>query len=222
MKHILITRPLNNILKTSKLLSDKGFIVSILPLTEIKAIDVENLNIIPKTIIVSSASSFIFLPLIYSKILQNIPLHCIGEQTAKAAYKYGLKQTSFVYTDAQDLYNKQPNLEEPILYLCGTYRTPTIELYLKKYHYFVLESYKTIANNYNLELLKQIKGKIDIALITSKYTAELLNTMYQIFPKDIKLISFSERISLRLTNFKNRYVAKTPNEQSAITLIENL
>lgn len=220
MKHILITRPLPLALSTAKKLQQKGFIVSIISLTIIKPIAIANLQITPKTIIASSASAFIYLPNTYLPYLQQAELHFIGSNSAIAAYEYGLKQAAYIYQDTNNLVQKQPKFSEPILYICGLYRSPNIEGYLKNTKYSLLESYSTIANSKNLELLKNIQP--DMALITSQYAAILLNKKAKYLPLNIKIICFSHRIAKVLTNFKNIYIADEPNEKSAITLMETL
>lgn len=222
VNHVLITRPLEGALATGMELSNKGFKVSVLPLTIITPLLVCNRQKNPQNIIVSSAASFYYLPKHYLPLFQTANLYCIGEQTAQAAYKYGLRQKCIIYRDAKSLVKNKPELKNLTLYICGRRRTNNIELYLKDKNHDILESYETLPHNKNLVFIKQNKLEIDIALLTSVYTAMLFKEINVFLPNNIKLVCFSKRIAEALEGFNNIYVTDDPNEKSAINLIESL
>lgn len=222
VSHILITRPVARALATGFQLSNKGFKVSLLPLTIIKPLLFCEQKKRPQNIIVSSAASFYYLPKNYLPFFQKANLYCIGEHTAQAAYKYGLRQKPLIYRDAEELVKNEPELKKLTLYLCGRRRTNNIELYLKDKNYNILECYETLPHNKNLALIKHNKQKIDIVLFTSVYAAILFKEIKAFLPNNIKLVCFSKRIAKALGKFDNIYITSIPNEKSAINLIENL
>lgn len=221
-KHILNLRPMPGALTTAQKLSASGYIVSLLPLTVIKPLLFESIMKAPDNIIVSSASGFHSLSKRYDHLLAKANLYCIGENTAKAAYIYGLRQKAVIYSNSQELIDDKPSLDGTSIYICGKYRTNTIETYLQGKDHKVLECYNTLPHHDNLSRLMRYEVIADIILLTSSYTAELLQRVKYVAPPNSKIVCLSARIAQCLTSFESVYIADEPNEKSILNLIKNL
>ena len=174
--HILLTRPINESIKTKIILTKLGYKVTIDPLLKI-IFSKNNKNY--KNIycyIITSKNGLLAL----SKITKNrsIPIYCIGLATAKFAKQKKFKKVFFADGTGKNLYKIVCKMakKKKILHVSGKDITLDIAKKLKNSGYDAkrIIAYKTLqAQNFrNKTILNLSKKKIDLVLFFSKKTAK--------------------------------------------------
>ena len=231
--HILLTRPINESIKTKSILTELGHKVTVDPL--LKIIFLKN-NKNYKNIycyIITSKNGLLAL----SKVTKNrsIPIYCIGLATAKFAKQKKFKKVFFADGTGKNLYKIVCKMtkKKKIVHVSGKDVTINITKKLKNSGYNAerIIAYKSLqAQNFrNKTILNLSEKKIDLVLFFSKKTA---NTYIKLSRKaniNSKLKkAYSLCLSKNIANvfprnyWKKIYISPHPNLLSLIDTVRKI
>lgn len=232
---VLVTRPEPGASETAARLKTLGHEAIVLPLTEIRQIEVDAL---PNTdavdaVAVTSGNAVRHAPGKLMIALSGKPCFAVGARTAAACREAGFGDVRSAHGDAAalaDLIAAECPQSGRIAYLCGRIRRPDFDARLVKQGFRILaiETYDTVRKEYPAEAIEEVLGgrPADTILLYSATAAEALASITRragIAPRlaAANYLCLSSRVAQALdpAAASRAMIAQEPTEAALISLI---
>jgi len=239
MTRVLVTRPEPAASRTAEKLTERGYSVTVLPLTRIVPLPVrEELFSGPfDGVAATSANAIRHAPAGLLATLRYLPAFAVGESTALAFRRHGFTAVHSSNEDAgalAALIGGQGHTLARLAYLCGRVRTPAFEAEIEKNgtEISTIETYDAQILSYGADLLRNsLAGEpFDAVLLYSARAAEACERLLgggvvepALFDR-ARFVCLSARIAAVLSGKwrENTVSCALPEEKALFGLLANL
>ncbi len=233
MKSVLVTRPEPGATRTAERLADLGFLPLVLPLSEIKPLQVQDVHGQYEAVAITSANALRHAPEEVLAKLHHLPCFAVGSATAQIARARGFQQILAGDGNGASLaekINQSTTVKARVLYLTGRVRSPQFEeiIALSGREITPLLIYDTILKSYETDYLVQFFNSLPVhfCLLYSKRGAEALlavikqDNLRHLFEKT-QFLCLSDIIASIISEegFRHILTAKVQDEAALLKLL---
>lgn len=231
---IVLTRPQDDSERTAAVLRERGHVVTIAPLLRVEHIPVALNQSYGAVVITSANAAAAIVNHPGRDMLTALQLFAVGQRSADAARAAGFTDIHIAGGDMKDLVRliaeHRPDARAPLLYLAGEDRSGDLigDLAMRGIAAELAVIYRAVAVSFSAELIGALQsGAVDTVLHYSRRSAE----QFVVGAKAAGLATQALRLrhiclagpiagSLIEAGARNVVVAKRPDEQAMIALIE--